>query len=81
MASEMTTMMTSDLTPEQELREAAERIRAAHGPEHIRHAFWSAVANWLENEAGKLEQGMVYDQRETEAALDAARGYLGASNA
>jgi len=67
----------SGMTPVQELREAAADMRVTHGPSHIRHAFWSAVAYWLECEADKFEQNMVFDQRDTESALDAARAYRG----
>jgi len=42
------------------MRRAAEGIREKFGPEHAAHAFWSALADWLEMEA-RLEFGPVPD--------------------
>ena len=41
--------------PSQELREAAMDMRAKHGPDHVRHNFWCALADWLDNEARAAE--------------------------
>jgi hypothetical protein len=30
-------------------------MRAKHGPEHVRHNFWCALADWLDNEAQAAE--------------------------
>lgn len=34
---------------------AADRMRADHGPEHVRNEMWSAMADWLENAAEDIE--------------------------
>ena len=47
--------MADTRTPAQQLREAADAMRRQHGPEHVRHAFWSAVADWVALCAGEAE--------------------------
>ena len=43
--------MSTPETPSQVLRRAAGLMREQHGPEHVRHEFWLALAAWLETEA------------------------------
>lgn len=38
------------MTPDT-LRRAATLMREQHGPEHERHAMWSAMADWLDEYA------------------------------
>lgn len=40
------------------LREAAELMRAQHGPEHQRHVMWNAIATWLDHAAIRAESNI-----------------------
>jgi len=72
----------SDLTPAGELSVAAAHMRQYHGPGHVRHEFWTRLADWLGACAGQLESGggslsQCDDPGSIREALDLARAYLG----
>jgi hypothetical protein len=54
------------------LREAAGLMREQHGPDHERHAMWTAMAAWLDSEFAN-------PFGPTEQAIDVAKAYLGAT--
>jgi hypothetical protein len=65
--------------PAATMRRAARQMREQHGPEHVRHEFWSAVADYLENEAVQAPDigGVYLRGGRTAYALSVARAYLG----
>ena len=73
------------MTPAEELRSAAAHIREHHRPGHVRHAFWLAVAGWLDEEATDYEALDTSTQAflagdaggDPDHAIVAARAYLG----
>jgi hypothetical protein len=61
-----------------ELRQAAQRMREQHGPDHVRYGFWSAVATWLEaaaTQASYYEAGGAQLHPDS-YALNVARAYV-----
>jgi len=72
------------------LRHAAAEMRRQHGPEHVRHEFWGALADLMESQAAWWEDMAIPDPHGLEEspcqdcavfhrATTVARIYLGAS--
>lgn len=69
--------MSADL-----LRRAAASMREQHGPDHVRHDMWSAMADWLDHAAARSEskvrhggnERVVWSQERD--AVEVARTYL-----
>jgi hypothetical protein len=60
------------------LHRAAALMREQHGPEHERHAMWSAMADWQDGVADDW-QAMLASPVEMDRAVAVARAYLGES--
>ena len=43
-------------SPAGTIRRAAALMREQHGPDHVRHEFWHALAAWLETEACNYDE-------------------------
>jgi hypothetical protein len=64
------------MTPVEELRRAAALMREQHGPDHVRHQFWFALADWLDDEAAGAQTPW---GEPTAHALAVTRAYLAAA--
>ena len=73
--------------PADTLHKTAKLMREQHGPEHQRHTFWHALADWIDNRARDAQDAIVVqdtldlsycdDPPGIEWALKVARAYLG----
>jgi hypothetical protein len=58
-------------------RAAATNMRNQHGPEHVRHDFWSALADWLDDVATDIEHDLWPEGHDVPRhSLVVARAYL-----